>query len=31
MFNFTDLSSRKEPMRYAMDVLKPGQIGGYCK
>ncbi|XP_034230481.1 EGF domain-specific O-linked N-acetylglucosamine transferase isoform X3 [Thrips palmi] len=31
MFNFTDLIHRKEPIRYAMDVLKNGQVGGYCK
>ncbi|XP_074115240.1 EGF-domain O-GlcNAc transferase [Cotesia typhae] len=31
MINFTDLTHRKEPIRYAMDVLKEGQIGGYCK
>lgn len=31
MVNFTDLIHRKEPIRYAMDVLKQGQIGGYCK
>lgn len=31
MLNFTDLITRKEPMRYAMDVLKHGEIGGYCK
>lgn len=31
MLNFTDLTKRKEQMRYAMDVLKQGQIGGYCK
>lgn len=31
MLNFTDLISRKEPIRYAMDVLKHGHIGGYCK
>ncbi|CAO1303857.1 unnamed protein product [Diamesa serratosioi] len=31
MVNFTDLVHRKEPIRYAMDVLKQGQIGGYCK
>lgn len=30
MLNFTDLLNRKEPMRYKMDVLKEGQIGGYC-
>lgn len=31
MINFTDLAMRKEPIRYSMDVLKEGQIGGYCK
>ncbi|KAG5343293.1 EOGT transferase, partial [Acromyrmex heyeri] len=30
MLNFTDLLNRKEPLRYKMDVLKEGQIGGYC-
>lgn len=30
MINFTDLIRRKEPIRYKMDVLKEGQIGGYC-
>ena len=30
MLNFTDLAQRKEPMRYAIDVLKQGEIGGYC-
>ncbi|XP_015433615.1 PREDICTED: EGF domain-specific O-linked N-acetylglucosamine transferase, partial [Dufourea novaeangliae] len=30
MINFTDLLHRKEPIRYKMDVLKEGQIGGYC-
>ncbi|XP_043794817.1 EGF domain-specific O-linked N-acetylglucosamine transferase isoform X2 [Apis laboriosa] len=30
MINFTDLIGRKEPIRYKMDVLKEGQIGGYC-
>ncbi|XP_053987802.1 EGF domain-specific O-linked N-acetylglucosamine transferase isoform X2 [Hylaeus volcanicus] len=30
MINFTDLLQRKEPIRYKMDVLKEGQIGGYC-
>ncbi|XP_020711618.2 EGF domain-specific O-linked N-acetylglucosamine transferase isoform X2 [Athalia rosae] len=30
MINFTDLATRKEPIRYKMDVLKEGQIGGYC-
>jgi len=31
MLNFTDLSSRNEQLRYKMDVLKEGQIGGYCR
>ncbi|GLV39150.1 EGF-domain O-GlcNAc transferase [Carabus blaptoides fortunei] len=31
MINFTDLASRNEPLRYKMDVLKDGQIGGYCE
>lgn len=31
MLNFTSLVHRKEPMRYSMDVLKQGEIGGYCK
>jgi protein O-GlcNAc transferase len=31
MLNFTGLSSRKEQLRYKMDVLKEGQIGGYCR
>lgn len=31
MVNFTDLIHRREPIRYAMDVLKQGQIGGHCK
>lgn len=30
MINFTDLAHRNEPIRYKMDVLKEGQIGGYC-
>lgn len=30
MINFTDLLTRNEPLRYKMDVLKEGQIGGYC-
>ncbi|KAK2582236.1 hypothetical protein KPH14_004582 [Odynerus spinipes] len=30
MLNFTDLERRKEPIRYKMDVLKEGQVGGYC-
>lgn len=31
MLNFTDLIKRTEPLRYAIDVLKQGEIGGYCK
>lgn len=31
MINFTDLANRDEPLRYKMDVLKEGQIGGYCE
>ncbi|KOC65578.1 EGF domain-specific O-linked N-acetylglucosamine transferase [Habropoda laboriosa] len=30
MINFTDLLGRNEPIRYKMDVLKEGEIGGYC-
>ncbi|XP_075214327.1 EGF-domain O-GlcNAc transferase isoform X2 [Lycorma delicatula] len=30
MINFKDLINRTEPIRYKMDVLKEGQIGGYC-
>lgn len=28
--DFRDLVNRTEPLRYHMDVLKQGQIGGYC-
>jgi protein O-GlcNAc transferase len=31
MINFTDLIHRKEPFRWQNDVLKPGDIGGFCK
>lgn len=31
MVNFTDLINRQEPLRYKMDVLSQGQIGGYCR
>ena len=31
MVNFTDLAYRDEPLRYKMDVLKQGQIAGYCR
>lgn len=30
MINFTDFANRKEPVRYAMDVLKKGEFGGFC-
>ncbi|KAK9888726.1 hypothetical protein WA026_000952 [Henosepilachna vigintioctopunctata] len=30
MINFTSLLNREEPLRYKMDVLKEGEIGGYC-
>lgn len=30
MMNFTALAQRDEPLRYKMDVLKMGEIGGYC-
>ncbi|KAK0161010.1 hypothetical protein PV327_009530 [Microctonus hyperodae] len=30
MINFTNLATRSGPIRYAMDVLKAGDIGGYC-
>ncbi|XP_063993878.1 EGF domain-specific O-linked N-acetylglucosamine transferase isoform X2 [Diachasmimorpha longicaudata] len=30
MINFTNLVHRTEPIRYKMDVLKEGEIGGYC-
>lgn len=30
MINFTSLTSRKEPLRYKMDILKEGDIGGFC-
>lgn len=30
MINFTALASREEPIRYKMDVLSEGDIGGYC-
>lgn len=30
MLNFTSLLSRTDPIRYKMDVLKDGEIGGYC-
>ncbi|VVC97388.1 unnamed protein product [Leptidea sinapis] len=31
MLNFTGLIGRGDNLRYKMDVLGPGQIGGYCK
>ncbi|XP_053662997.1 EGF domain-specific O-linked N-acetylglucosamine transferase [Anopheles marshallii] len=32
MINFTDLANRRsEPLRYKMDVLGQGQIGGHCR
>uniref|UniRef100_A0A182RAY3 EGF domain-specific O-linked N-acetylglucosamine transferase n=1 Tax=Anopheles funestus TaxID=62324 RepID=A0A182RAY3_ANOFN len=32
MINFTDLAHRRsEPLRYKMDVLSSGQIGGHCR
>lgn len=31
MLNFTSLANREEPIRYKMDVLGEGDIGGYCK
>ncbi|XP_050077488.1 EGF domain-specific O-linked N-acetylglucosamine transferase [Anopheles maculipalpis] len=31
MINFTDLAHRTEPLRYKMDVLGQGQIGGHCR
>lgn len=30
IINFKDLVNRTESIRYKMDVLKEGQIGGYC-
>lgn len=30
MMNFTNLANRKDPIRYKMDVLGEGDIGGYC-
>ncbi|VEN39774.1 unnamed protein product [Callosobruchus maculatus] len=30
MINFTKLAHRDEPIRYKMDVLGDGDIGGYC-
>lgn len=31
MINFTQLLLKREPLRYKMDVLSEGQIGGFCK
>lgn len=31
MINFTSLLTREDPIRYKMDVLKEGEIGGYCQ
>ncbi|XP_044751937.1 EGF domain-specific O-linked N-acetylglucosamine transferase [Coccinella septempunctata] len=31
MIDFTSLSKRNEPIRYKMDVLSDGDIGGYCE
>ncbi|KAL7042836.1 hypothetical protein ACKWTF_001303 [Chironomus riparius] len=31
MINFTDLVKREEPFRWDVNVLKSGEIGGYCK
>lgn len=31
MINFTELTNRSEPIRYKMDVLNEGQIGGFCR
>lgn len=30
MINLTSLATRQEPIRYKMDVLSNGDIGGYC-
>lgn len=30
MLNFTRLLNREDPIRYKMDVLQEGDIGGYC-
>nr|XP_022914214.1 EGF domain-specific O-linked N-acetylglucosamine transferase isoform X1 [Onthophagus taurus] len=30
MINFTSLAARNDPIRYKMDVLGDGDIGGYC-
>lgn len=31
MINFTDIEQRKEPFRWDINVLKKGEIGGFCK
>ncbi|CAH1183795.1 unnamed protein product [Phaedon cochleariae] len=31
MMNFSKLASREDPIRYKMDVLGEGDIGGYCE
>ncbi|GIY59119.1 EGF domain-specific O-linked N-acetylglucosamine transferase [Caerostris extrusa] len=31
MFDFKTLTSLPEPMRYRDDVIREGQVGGYCK
>ncbi|GFR10587.1 EGF domain-specific O-linked N-acetylglucosamine transferase [Trichonephila clavata] len=31
MFDFETLTSLPEPMRYRDDVIREGQVGGYCK
>ncbi|KAF5269294.1 hypothetical protein FQR65_LT02595 [Abscondita terminalis] len=31
MINFTSLLNRDEPLRYKMDILKEGDVGGYCE
>lgn len=31
MINFTDLALSNEPFRWKNDVLKKGEIGGFCR
>lgn len=31
MVDFRDLNAKQEPIRYDLNVLKQGQIGGFCK
>lgn len=31
MINFTNPMNKNRPVRYQMDVLNDGQIGGKCK